>query len=155
MASTVKKLVSEHDENDTEADRDSNSAFERPNMSTLRNSTTVSSMIRKSLQTCSVQNNEEKLEGLLNFYTRRKSKRKIIIIEALSFVLRHHLEASSFRDNQGKGFLPFDEAYGLFISFFDFDYQVECANEQFRGYLLDPEYGFRGHFEFNQVSKIS
>ena len=37
-----------------------------------RNVSTVSAGLRKSLQTCRLQENEEKLDGLLEFYKKKK-----------------------------------------------------------------------------------
>ena len=57
--------------------------------------------------------------GLIKAYTRQKAKLKVQILEALLFILRQLLAESSFRDTRGRGYLQFDDAYGLFISFFD------------------------------------
>ena len=95
--------------------------------------------LQKSLQTCKVNENEEKLLGLLEFYTKRKANLKVIVIESLLFVLRQLLAASSIFDSRGKGFLLFDDAYGLFISFFD----KHVTKQEFRNYLLSQEYGLR------------
>ena len=73
--------------------------------------------LQKSLQTCKVSENEEKLMGLINAYTRQKANLKVKILKALLFILRQLLAESSFRDARGRGFLQFDDAYGLFISF--------------------------------------
>ena len=79
-----------------------------------RSISTVSAGLRRSLQTCQVKENEEKLDGLLEFYKKRKSNLKAQVIEALFFVLRHLLAASSKEDTRGRGFLSFDEAFGLY-----------------------------------------
>ena len=57
--------------------------------------------------------------GLIKAYTRQKAKLKVQILEELLFILRQLLAESSFRDTRGRGYLQFDDAYGLFISFFD------------------------------------
>lgn len=93
----------------------------------------------KSLQTCDVKENEEKLEGLLAYYRRQKATHKALVVEALLCVLRQLLAASSNEDERGRGFLHFDEAYGLYNSFFE--KPVEKA--EFRDHLLDRVYGLR------------
>ena len=93
----------------------------------------------KSFQTCKVIGNEEKLKGLLDFYTKKKARLKVQGIEALLFILRQLLGESSSTDTRGKGFLHFEEAYGLFISFFD----KHITKQQFRDYILNEEYGLR------------
>jgi hypothetical protein len=55
-----------------------------------------SSGLQKSLQPCKVTENEEKLLGLIDVYTRRKAKLKVQILEALLFILRQLLAESSF-----------------------------------------------------------
>lgn len=85
--------------------------------------------LKKSLQTCKVSENEEKLMGLINVYTRQKTKLKVQILEALLFILRQLLA----------GFLQFDDAYGFFISFFD----KQVTKQEFRNYPLHKEYGLR------------
>lgn len=99
----------------------------------------LSHTIRKSLQTCLVQENEEKLEGLLKFYEKRKAHHKSQVITALLFVLRQILASSSFTDERGRGFVHFSEAYGLYSSFFD----TPIEKEEFRDQLLNPAYGLR------------
>lgn len=98
-----------------------------------------SSGLQKSLQPCKVTENEEKLLGLIDVYTRRKAKLKVQILEALLFILRQLLAESSFSDTRGRGFLEFDDAYGLFISFF----YKHLTKQEFRTYLLHKEYGLR------------
>ena len=93
----------------------------------------------KSFQTCKVVENEEKLKGLLDFYTKKKARLKVQVIETLLFILRQLLAESSSTDTRGKGFLHFEEAYGLFISFFD----KHITKQQFRDYILNEEYGLR------------
>lgn len=93
----------------------------------------------KSLQTCKAQENEEKLEGLIEFYKKRKSHHKVAVLEALLFVLRQLLAASSYADLRGRGYLRFDEAYGLYSDFFE----VPIQKEEFRDHLLHSEYGLR------------
>ena len=93
--------------------------------------------LRKSLQTCKVSENEEKLMGLINAYTRQKAKLKVQILEALLFILRQLLAESSFCDARGREFLQFDDAYGLFISFFD----EQVTKQEFRTNLLHKDYG--------------
>lgn len=95
--------------------------------------------LKKSLQTFKVSENEEKLMGLINVYTRQKAKLKVQILEALLFILRQLLAESSFCDTRGRGFLQFDDAYGLFISFLD----KQVTKQEFRNYLLHKEYGLR------------
>ena len=51
-----------------------------------RSVSTVSAGLRKTLQTCRVQENEEKLDGLLEFYKKKKSNHKAQVIEALLFI---------------------------------------------------------------------
>lgn len=55
------------------------------------------------------------------------------------FILRQLLAASSKEDTRGRGFLTFDEAYGLYISFFD----KPVEKSDFRDQLLHHEYGLR------------
>lgn len=97
--------------------------------------------LKKSLQTCLVSENEEKLMGLINVYTRQKAKLKvqIILLQALLFILRQLLAESSFCDTRGRGFPQFDDAYRLFISVFD----KQVTKQEFRNYLLHKEYGLR------------
>ena len=93
----------------------------------------------KSLQTCNVNENEEKLEGLLAYYRQQKAAHKALVAEANLYVLRQLLAASSDEDSRGRGFLQFDEAYGLYSSFFE--KPVEKA--EFRDHLLDKVHGLR------------
>ena len=95
--------------------------------------------IRKSLQTCLVHDNEEKLEGFLKFYEKRNAHHKSQVITALLYVLRQLLASSSFNDERRRGFLHFSEAFGLYSSFFD----KPVAKEEFRDQLLSSEYGLR------------
>ena len=70
---------------------------------------------------------------------KKKARFKVQVIEALLFILRLLLADSSCTDTRGKGFLYFEEAYGLFISFFD----KHITKQQFRDYILNEEYGLR------------
>ena len=63
--------------------------------------------LRKSLQTCKVSENEEKLLGLINAYTRQKAELKVQILGASLFILRQLLAESSFCDTQGRGLFQF------------------------------------------------
>ena len=72
-------------------------------------------------------------------FTRKKSNHNTLVIEALLFILRQLLAASSKEDTRGIGFLTSDEAYGLYISFFD----KPVEKSDFRDQLLHHEYGLR------------
>lgn len=101
---------------------------------------TESDRWRRSLQTCPVESNEEMLEGLLHHY--RNNRSKSCIIEGLLFVLRQLLAAvctSVDTACRAWGFLTFDEAFGIFKSFFDH----EVEKDPFQDHLLHPEYGLR------------
>ena len=52
----------------------------------------------KSFQTCKVVENEEKLKGLLDFYTKKKARLEVQVIEALLFILQQLLAESSSTD---------------------------------------------------------
>ena len=71
-------------------------------------------------------------------FTRKKSNHKAQVIEAL-FIPRQLLAASPKEDTRGRGFLTFDEVYGLYISFFD----KPVEKSDFRDQLLHHEYGLR------------
>ena len=101
---------------------------------------TDSNLCRRSLQTCPVESNEEKLEGLLHHY--RNNRFKSRIIEGLLFLLSHLLapvHESVDVARRAWGFLKFEEAFGIFEGCFD------CAvgKDEFQGHLLHPEYGLR------------
>ena len=66
---------------------------------------------RKSLQSCKVENNLAKLEGLLKA---TKSVMKTTVLEGLIFVLRQLL-AENEDSGKALGFLPFDESYDLCV----------------------------------------
>lgn len=116
-----------------------NSSLHLASRSALRKQTTLTSSIRKSLQTCPVQHNEEKLEGLIDYYCKRKAQQNLQVIEALLYILRQLLAGSSADDSRGKGFLEFDDAYGLYASFFE----KHVEKKVFRDHLLNEEYGLR------------
>ena len=73
---------------------------------------------------------------MLAYYRRQKATHKALVVEALLCVLRQLLAASSNEDARGRGFLHFDEAYGLYNSFFE--KPVEKA--EFRDHLLDSRF---------------
>ena len=129
MANEVKKLVSEDDGSDTEADRDSNSAYERPNRSTLRNSQqlvlqygnqcrhALCKIMRRNWKACSTY--------CYLFYGIFWQQARSAITEGReSCLLMRHM-----------GYL----SASLILTVC----QVGCAKEQFRDYLLDPWYGLR------------
>jgi len=77
---------------------------------------------------------------LLHHYRNNRSKSRII--EGLLFVLRQLLApvyASVDTACRAWGFLTFDEAFGIFKSFF----YHEVEKDQFQDHLLHPEYGLR------------
>lgn len=95
---------------------------------------------RRSLQSCPVESNEEMLEGLLHRYRNNISKSRII--EGLLFVLRQLLapvHISVDTTCRAWDFLTFDDAFGIFNSFFD----REVEKDEFQDHLLRPEYGLR------------
>lgn len=104
-----------------------------------RSGQVFSDSLRKSLQTCRVEENEGKLEGLLEFYKIRKRYHKTQVIEALLFILRQLLASSSNEDARGRGFLHFMEAFGLYSSFFE----KPVEKQEFKDQLLHEEYGLR------------
>jgi len=81
--------------------------------------------LRESLQTCSVEFNEMKLEGLLAVL-KEQDGRKGNMLRALLFILNKLLAPS--KNKKSIGFMPFDDAYDLYCGFFS-------------GNLLHPEYG--------------
>ena len=109
------------------------------NRSDQRHGSWYSKNVWKSLQSCKPQENEEKLEGLIEFYKKRKSHHKVAVPEALLFVLRQLRTASSHTDPRGRGFLRFDDAYGLYSGFF----KVPIQKEEFCDHLLHSEHGLR------------
>jgi len=102
-----------------------------------RSSQIFSESCRKSLQTCRVEENEEKLEGLLAMYKKRKRYHKTQVVEALLFILRQLLARSSDKDARGRGFLHFSEAFGLYESFFE----KPVEKQDFKDHLLHEDYG--------------
>ena len=101
--------------------------------SKLRKESSIGKQLRKSLQTCKVGNNLAKLEGVLKSTT---SKAESTILNGLLYVFQQLL-AKSNRSNQALGFLPFEDAYGLYCGFFE-----SCPDEvQFRDHLLHQEHG--------------
>ena len=95
--------------------------------------------VRKSLQTCRADENEDKLQGFLDMYKKKKCHHKTSVIEALLFILRQLLASSSSTDARGRGFLEFEEALGLYSSFFE----KPLERQQFRDQLLHQDYGLR------------
>ena len=67
----------------------------------------------KYFQTCKVEENEEKPQGVLEMCKKWKRYHKAQVIEALLFILRQLLATSSYEDERGRGFLHFSEAFGL------------------------------------------
>ena len=53
--------------------------------SDLRRKTAITSGIRRSFQTCPANYNEEKLQGLVEYYTAKKAVKKVQIIQALIY----------------------------------------------------------------------
>lgn len=87
-----------------------------------------------------MENNEEKLEGLLHHY--RNNRSKSCIIEGLLFVLRQLLapvHESVDVARRAWGFLKFEEAFGIFEGVFDH----AVGKDEFQDHLLHPEYGLR------------
>lgn len=99
----------------------------------LRNLTFVGESLRKSLQTCDVKNNLDKLEGLLKMSNNAKLSN---VLEGLVYILRQLL-ASSFDGENCIGFLSFDDAYDLFCGFMD----TKPDKAYFRDHVLDKDHG--------------
>ena len=100
---------------------------------------TETNNLRKSLQTCRADENEEKLEGLLLVCKKRKSNKKAVVIERCCLSYFNFWRQALKTINGGRGFLNFADAYGLYSSFFE--NPVEKAD--FRDNLLHSDYGLR------------
>ena len=88
---------------------------------------------RKSLQSCKVENNLAKLEGLLKA---TKSMVKMTVLEGLIFVLRQPL-AENEDSGKALGFLPFNEVYDFYCGFMT----TSTDKATFRDHLLDKDFG--------------
>lgn len=105
-----------------------------------RATTRTDSNLWRSLRTCPVESNEEKLEALLHHYRNNRSKSSII--EGLLFVLRQRLapvHESVDVARRACGFLNFEKAFGIFEGFFD----RAVGKDEFQGHLVRPEYCLR------------
>lgn len=72
--------------------------------------------VRRSLQTCPPQHNEEMLEGLI--HQCRKNRTKLQVLEGLLFVLRQLIApVGNSGIDKAWGYLAFDDAHGMFNSF--------------------------------------
>lgn len=97
-------------------------------------SSLVNENVRSSLQSCSLQDNRTKLEGLLSVMANKNSQ-KGNVIHGLLFVLNQLLVSN----NVGKaiGYLEFDTAYDMYCGFFD----VPPKAVTFRDNLLHSQHG--------------
>ncbi|XP_070539440.1 uncharacterized protein [Ptychodera flava] len=97
-----------------------------------RSSARVNREILVSLQTCSLENNLARLEGLLAVC---KSRTKSEKLEGLIAVL---LSLTSREDgSEPSGFLEFDEAYHLYSGY----HEIEPNRDNFRDSLIHPVHG--------------
>ena len=102
-----------------------------------RSKQVFSESLQKSLQTCRAEENEEKLQGFLDMYKKKKCHHKTFVMEALLFILRQLLASNSSEDTHGHGFLEFEEAFGLYKSFFE----KPVERPEFKDQLLHHDYG--------------
>lgn len=98
-----------------------------------RSESTLSAKVRKSLQTCRVNENVEKLEGLLIFQKKCLSKSRIL--EGLLYILRQLLAKCD--GDKTYGYLPYEDAYGIYCDFV----QRQVQDKEFRDHLLHNEHG--------------
>ena len=122
---------------DKEGDLTFKNDKERLNFSEKRSKIRLESIltenIRKSLQSCKVSENLEKLEGLSVCF--RKNTIKTRILEGLLYILRQLL--ACYDGSKAFGYLPYDEGYGIFCGFMC----REVEDKEFRDHLLNNEYG--------------
>ena len=99
-----------------------------------RSESTLSATVRKSLQSCSVNENAEKLEGLLIFHKKCHGiKRRSL--EGLLYILRQLL--AKCNGDKSFGYLPYEDAYGIYCDFV----QRQVEDKEFRDHLLHNEHG--------------
>ena len=99
-----------------------------------RSESTLSASVRKSLQNCSVNENAEKLEGLLIFHKKCHGiKRRSL--EGLLYILRQLLAKCD--GDKSFGYLPYEDAYGIYCEFV----QRQVEDKEFRDHLLHNEHG--------------
>ena len=99
-----------------------------------RSESTLSATVRKSLQNCCVNENAEKLEGLLIFLKNCHGiKRRSL--EGLLYILRQLLAKCD--GDKSFGYLPYEDAYGIYCDFV----QRQVEDKEFRNHLLHNEYG--------------
>lgn len=140
MATATTEVVEIDQDEAFNSSSDENVSFNEKRGNLRAATKTDSKLLRKSLQTCPAEFNEEKLEGLMHHYQNNKSKSRII--EGLLFVLRQLLAPvpiSAIPASRAWGFLTMDDAFGIFNSFFD----REVGKDEFQDHLLHPEYGLR------------
>lgn len=96
----------------------------------------VDKNVRSSLQSCPLQDNRTKLQGLLSVMA-NKNSRKGNVIHGLLFVLNQLL--ASNENGKAFGYLEFNIAYDMYryCGFFDVCPKVET----FRDNLLHPQHG--------------
>lgn len=118
----------------------------------LRNQSFVNSNFRRSLQTCSIENNLTKLKAIY-ISTRSKHLRKTIcgllnILENLMIpadYLTKDYESSA--THKIKGFMPFEQAFDMYIDIVGVSVfaneRIDDIKVRFRDSLLHSEYGLK------------
>ena len=101
--------------NVTMQEKSSSARFKAIPRSDLRKKSTLDENFRVSLQTCPLNANEIKLQGLLS-QVNNSEGRKANMLHGLLFIL-NQLLAPSEKGNS-IGFMEFDDAYSLYCGFF-------------------------------------
>ena len=121
--------------NVTMQEKSSSTRFKAIPRSDLRKKSTLDENFRVSLQTCPLNANEIKLQGLLS-QVNNSEGRKANMLHGLLLILNQLLAPSE--EGNSIGFMEFDDAYYLYCGFFPV---TPPEKETFRDNLLHPEHG--------------